>query len=65
MCARDPFVLETGGPGPAQTTPMTYMSATGAHRHPDPDRAGGYGYMSVPCNLSGPPLTMRAQGRLI
>ncbi len=32
MCACAPVLPQTGGPGPAQTTPMTHVSANGAHR---------------------------------
>jgi hypothetical protein len=32
VCLCPGFALETGGPGPAQTTPMTHISAKRAHR---------------------------------
>ncbi len=32
MCSCDPVLPSAGGPGPAQPTPMTHISANGTHR---------------------------------
>ncbi len=35
MCACAPVLPKAGGPGPAQSTPMTHISANRAHRSPE------------------------------
>ncbi len=50
MCACAPVLPETEGPGPAQTTPMTHVSANMAHRQAYGTRASRLTESDPPTN---------------